>query len=107
MKACMAALRLALILLLALAGDLAVPPLLEAMEGAEESEEIFHRARGHRPFRLVREAAAPSAIAHGRAVSEPSADRRPDPTIRPTPPMGSTRKTPATVADSAPASDDH
>lgn len=103
----MAALRLALILLLSLAGDLAVPPVLDAGDGIEESEEMLHRTRSRRALRVIQEASIPSAIAAIQAVPARSVDRAPTLPAPPSPPRRPARKTPAVVPDSAPASDDH
>jgi hypothetical protein len=103
----MAAFRLALILLLSLAGDLALTPILDAGDGIEESEEMLHRTRSRRALRVIQEASIPRVIASIQAVPARSADRAPTLPAPPVPPGGPARKVPPVVPDSAPASDDH
>ena len=103
----MAAFRLALILLLSVAVDLAVPPLLEAMDGGREFEELFHRFPARRSPRMIRDAAPPPPPLRVHAVSAPVVERAPRVWSAGTPPDAHARKTPPPDAESTPASDDH
>ena len=103
----MAGLRLVLILLLAVAGDFAPSPLLEAREGVEESEETFHRSRSRRSLRLIQKVSLPTSARQVQAVSVLSPARVPKEPSRRTLAWGQTRKTPPPIPDSASRSEDH
>src|SRR5262245_56865055 len=99
----MTAVRLALIVLLSIPVDLAVPPLSEAMGGAGEVEELLHRAPGRRSLRIVQELASPTPLPRVRAVSVP-VERSRRVSSAATPPVAQARKIPPPDAGSATAS---
>jgi hypothetical protein len=103
----MAALRLVFILLVFSVGDFAAPLLLEAMEGAEESETALHRARGRRSLRLIRAVSPPPPMRQVQAASVPSPARVSGAPARRAAIGGQVRKTPAPVPDPASVSEDH
>jgi len=107
MNIVMTAVRLALIVLLSIAVDLAVPPLSEAMGGAGEFEELCHGAPGRRSLRIVRELALPTPPLRVRAVSAPTVERARRVSSAATPPVAHARKIPPPDAGSATAADDH
>jgi len=103
----MTAVRLALIVLLSIWVDLAVPPLSEAMGGAGEVEELFHGVPGRRSLRIVQELASPTPPLRARAVSAPAVERSRRVSSAATAPVAHARKIPPPEAGSATASDDH
>jgi len=103
----MTACRLALIALLWVAMDFAVPPLSGPMDGVGEFEELLHRSPGWRSLRIGREPAPSPPSLRAHAATAPVIERAPrvwsaGPMADPHP-----RKLPPPDADSATVSDDH
>jgi hypothetical protein len=103
----MAGLRLVLILLLSVAGDLVVPPLPEAMDSVGESEEALHRTRGRRPLPLIRELSVPSMVRPAQASPVLARTRASGESARTTRAGSTARRSPPPVPDSASPADDH